>query len=102
MVGALSDLGRWRLAPRVGAAVTMLLRHHPDVRITSGRRSVEHNRIVGGAPRSRHLLGAAVDLAGPEATLRHLRAVARRYGATEVLNEGDHTHLGWPRSWGTS
>jgi hypothetical protein len=95
-----SEVSRsWGLAVRARAAVSALLLHHPDVRITSGRRSPESNRRVGGAKRSRHLLGVAVDLVGPPATLRHLRARARAYGATEILDEGDHTHIAWPRDW---
>lgn len=85
--------------PRIVAPLTGLLTHHPDVHLTSGWRSVAHNADVGGSPISRHLLGLAVDIVGPTLTLAHIRSRAAAYGATEVLNEGDHTHLGWPRAW---
>lgn len=90
---------RSSLTPRVQYALDGLLRHHPDVRITSARRTRLRNRQVGGARNSRHLIGVAVDLVGPGDTLRHLKAVAPRYGATEVILESDHLHIGWPRSW---
>ena len=32
------------------------------VRISSGYRCPEHNRAIGGAPRSQHLLGTAADI----------------------------------------
>lgn len=89
----------WGLRPRVRGAVTQLLRHHDEVKITSGRRNWAHNRAVGGARTSRHLTGHAVDIVGPAHVLDHLRERARAYGAIEVLDEGDHTHLGWPRNW---
>lgn len=98
-MGSRRDLGIWGLSRRVETQLAKLLLHHGDVRITSGRRSRWRNRKVGGSPRSRHLLGVAVDLVGPSETLRHLREVAPRYGATEILDEGDHTHIAWPRDW---
>ena len=32
------------------------------IRVTSGYRCPEHNRAIGGAPRSQHLLGTAADI----------------------------------------
>lgn len=81
----------------VAPLVRRWLHSHIDVRLSSGWRSSATNRRVGGAPRSRHLAGAAVDVTGPRTTLEHLRATARSYGAVEVLQEHDHLHVGWSR-----
>ncbi len=96
-----SQMVTWRgvaIHPRIAGQAAELVSHHGDVRVTSGWRSVEHNRRVGGADLSRHLLGLAIDVAAPRRTLAHLAQVARQYGATEVLLESDHLHLGWPRA----
>lgn len=86
--------------PAIVDRLTQLLAHHDAVRLSSGWRSVVHNREVGGVPRSRHLWGAAVDVVGPNGILAHLGKSALRYGAVEVVYEGDHLHIGWPRPGG--
>ncbi len=79
-----------------------LLAGHPDVRVTSARRTPERNRAVGGVPGSKHLTGRAIDVAGPSRSLRHLAEQLRAsrfthlHGQpTEVIDEGDHLHVAW-------
>ncbi len=40
--------------------------------ITSGVRSIDHNKSVGGSPKSSHLLGYAADIAVPNSERRFL------------------------------
>ena len=65
--------------------------------VTSGQRTPEHNREVGGVPNSRHLTGNARDLVPPPGmTMAQLEAEARRrVPGAKVLNEGDHVHIEW-------
>lgn len=46
----------------VAALLAVLRANGIPARILSGRRSIAHNRSVGGAPLSRHLSGRAFDL----------------------------------------
>lgn len=64
--------------------------------ITSGWRSVAHNRAVGGVPNSYHLQGAAIDVARkPGVSHGQIAAALRAAGVTliESLDEGDHSHF---------
>lgn len=67
----------------------------PGARITSTRRSAEHNAAVGGVPNSRHLTGDAVDFippAGMTRTQAEAAIRARDPHPKELLDEGDHVH----------
>jgi uncharacterized protein YcbK (DUF882 family) len=54
--------------------------------ITSGVRTVAHNKAVNGSPKSSHLLGWAVDLAVPTSRKRFLMI--------EALLDADFTRIG--------
>lgn len=59
--------------------------------VTNWYRSPQHNRAVGGAPRSQHQLGAGVDFVFPRGLENEAVRRLRAQGFT-VFNEGDHIH----------
>lgn len=65
--------------------------------MTSGRRTVYGNRAVGGVANSLHVPGDAADFVPAQGqSMADLFRQARAHfpHATEILNEGDHIHVG--------
>ena len=90
------------LTPHARLHAERLLGVHPDLRVTSGRRTPDGNRRVGGVPNSYHLRGRAVDLSGRRDMLRAAAETARTQrvtalcsGPEEVILESDHLHVAW-------
>lgn len=72
---------------------------------TSGTRSAEYNRRVGGATNSYHLVGQALDIAKTAGlTLGKIRKAFTDAGVSirELIDEGDHFHVAWSRSASTT
>lgn len=76
-------------APRPFASPPVRLNHGA---MTSGRRTVEGNRAVGGVPNSQHLSGRAADWTGPDlnALLAEVRGLPGNKRA--FIHNGNHVH----------
>lgn len=94
------------MGPHSRAHALRILDLVPSLRLTSTRRSPDHNRRVGGSAGSYHLVGRAADYVGPRAHLERAASLARadRIGPTctgpeEVLihdvGTGLHLHIAW-------
>ena len=70
--------------------------------INSAYRSAQHNRAVGGAPRSKHLEGRAFDVSMHNHDRVEFEAAARAAGFTGFgfYPNFMHIDIGHPRSWG--
>lgn len=64
-------------------------------RVTSGTRTPERNRDVGGKANSLHLSGDAIDTVPPQGVSMSEWAshLATQFPGARVINEGDHVHV---------
>lgn len=99
---------KWDLTPHAALHAAVVMAGVGGLTITSGRRSLERNRAVGGVSGSFHLSGRAVDFSGPAVRLyaaagyaRATRVSASCTGPEEVLvhsvakGGGLHLHCAW-------
>lgn len=80
--------------------VRALLENKPVI-VTSGYRSPEVNRKVGGAKNSAHLSGLAADIKVPDygtplQVCRLLESYADTLGFDQLIQEGTWTHIAFP------
>lgn len=78
------------------AACRALWRRVPGLSETSGRRSEERNKKVGGNPLSKHRIGMARDFVGSPSDMTHGAAVARILGLwfeVHDVGSGNHIHV---------
>lgn len=82
--------------PRLGARIRAFVRRVESTRVTgtvtSWWRSSAKNAAVGGAPKSLHLWGLAIDYV-PDRNMWVADEAAFKRAGLRVLNEGDHLHV---------
>lgn len=61
--------------------------------LTSWYRTPAHNQAVGGAARSQHQLGLALDFVFPSPSSREAAKRSLRLMGLVVFDEGDHVHV---------
>ena len=77
-----------RLQPNLLHRLEALRGRWGPVRITSGYRCPSHNREVGGVENSRHMVGAAADVAVAQQLQRSFCLLAREEGFSSVIPYG--------------
>jgi Peptidase M15 len=95
------------LSPAAVAAFGLLSQSYPDLTVTSGYRSPEHNARVGGARNSQHTHGNAFDIstAGmsqPQVGALIDAAQAAGFRGVGVYPTNVHFDVGPARAWGPS
>jgi uncharacterized protein YcbK (DUF882 family) len=80
-------------APAIDALQEVRSHLGQPLTINSAYRSPAHNHKIGGAKRSRHLAGAAFDVACPEGFQAPLANVARRFGFNGIIFYHTFVHL---------
>lgn len=104
LVDGNEDIANLKQAAAAGAAAVLAMPEFGGVRVQSAYRSPEHNSAVGGATRSRHMEGDAVDFVGvPEAMLgQFVRALqAQGFRGFGYYGGGNlHADMGPARAWG--
>lgn len=84
--------------PQEQAAADTINKLFPGSTVTSQARTAEHNATYGSVSDSMHLSGNAIYFVPPKGTtLDQVRAGFQSQGInpTELLDEGDHIHVGW-------
>lgn len=71
----------------------MMLLLSPGLIITSGYRTLEHNKAIGGAENSYHMKGEAVDFKHSSLPLKLVARVAKRIGFHGVILEKEKNHV---------
>ncbi len=79
---------RVRLQPELLLRLEALRGIWGPLRITSGYRCTRHNRDVGGVPGSRHLIGAAADIAVTPVEQGRFARLAKKQGFEQVIPYG--------------
>jgi hypothetical protein len=96
MIGVLkaeSEYTNLRLEPSFKDVVLGTFPKGCDYKITSGRRSKAHNRRVGGAPKSMHLTGRALDVVVYTPRCRQAVVANASSRGLSVIKYNIHLHI---------